>query len=134
MSCKNCGQSGHNRATCRAGKEELPEKYKILQESRAKVERVEINGNIPQKGLWLVNPTTNRVAGKILFVKRKGQIVWSDFMAAQVESEQSTFIQSGYEYRNDLPTGEQWKYLNLGEWSKNFVMKESTVDEVSLGD
>lgn len=122
--CRKCGNCGHNIRTCKNQAEYVPEKYRILQEIKGpKVDRIPVDGVIPQKGLWMVNPERNRVAGRIMYVKRNGCIVWHDFEGIFVESKQKDIVDSGYKYLSEFPTGDEWRYLRLGGWEKNSTLR-----------
>lgn len=91
--CGNCGQTGHNVRTC---KKQRQEDY--LSSLPQEVDREAINGVKPKRGLWIVNPERQRIAGKILYVRKSGQVVYENKLGAHVESEQDTIERSGYQY------------------------------------
>lgn len=74
----------------------------ILEEQNKKVERVEVDGQIPKRGLWLVNTEKQKVAGKISKVKRDGTVLWKDCLGAIIPTNQNTLIEQGYSYIEEL--------------------------------
>jgi len=118
--CSICSTLGHNAATCpdknktieeiigtksslsRAAKKEKELGHQILKDKKKKVERIEIDGLIPQKDMWLVNLKRKKIAGKICKVKRNGDIVWRSVLSATVITPQEKMIENGYSYLKDL--------------------------------
>lgn len=135
--CHKCGNLGHNARTCgKVPHAEAPDETterktlvekgrEILEQEAVKAPRVPIDGTKPQKGLWLVNPTTKRCAGIIAYVRKAGDIVWRDFYGVFVESNQATVATAGYKYAEEKPIGDDWVYLHLGGWEKSPKMREA---------
>ena len=131
--CQQCLGYGHKKRTClgQAGKPDNSTRKslvdigrEILAEQKKKVERIEVDGITPATGLWLVNPTRKRCAGMISRVKRTGEILWHDFYGMNAYSKQKDLINDGYKYLADMPSGEDWSYLHLGEWNNNSTMRQ----------
>jgi hypothetical protein len=131
--CSRCQGWAHNVRTCQnqlgkpvdSVRKTLADKGReILTEQNKKVERVAVDGVTPATGLWLVNPARKRCAGLISRVKRTGEILWHDFYGMNAYSKQKDLINDGYKYIADMPSGEDWAYLHLGEWNNDSTMRQ----------
>lgn len=79
----------------------------LKQRGRALLEAEQVNarndatlsGVRPRKGLWLVHPGRNKLYGKILRVRRNGDVVWWGRGGVPVTTHSETLINGGYEYR-----------------------------------
>jgi hypothetical protein len=130
--CSICNTLGHNARTCpekdkpieqslnvkptstlsEAKKKEKELGHSILAAQKKKVEREEINGLTPQKGLWVINSTSRKIAGKIVKVKRNGDIVWKSSSGASIVTNQQKIREEGYSYLTDLePEMLKWKII-----------------------
>lgn len=131
--CRKCNLSGHNSATCKyVPCESQPKSLKeigreILQQDSIKAPRIEIDGLTPRRGLFIINATKKRCAGKILRIKKNGNVLWQTFHGVIVESKQSVLIAEHYKYSVDIPKEKDYTYLQLGEWTNDSTMKN--VDE-----
>jgi len=109
--CGLCGQLGHNARTCpnknktetQINSEESrlrakEEAHRLLQQQRQKKERIPINDIVPKKGYWIVNVDKKKVAGRISYFKKSGEVVWEDTLGTFIATEQIKFINNGYEY------------------------------------
>ena len=130
--CSICSTYGHDARNCpsknkpieevlgiesisslpRAKKKEKELGYQILEEAKKKVDRVEVDGLMPQKGLWLVNFKRQKIAGKIVQVKRSGGVIWKDCLGALITTPQETLIEKEYSYLTELePEMLSWKII-----------------------
>jgi hypothetical protein len=102
--CSKCGLAGHYSSTCgtktviQTATEEVPtEKVNAVP-----VESTSDDGTTtfskPRKGLWLANQTSKKVAGKIMYVKSDGTVVYESPLGASVESSPETIVDAGYTY------------------------------------
>jgi len=83
---------------------------KLRADKRRKQEVKEIGGVLPARGMWLVNPKTRRVAGRILRVRKNGKIVVLSLYGSHVEHDQDAIINNGYQYTKGTPRG-KWVFL-----------------------
>jgi hypothetical protein len=125
--CSICFTRGHNSRTCpnknkpvaqststfsRRKEKEKELGHKLLAEKRKKVEREEIDGLVPTAGLWVVHHKRKKIAGKIVKVKRNGDIIWRSAGGASVTTAQETLIDEGYSYITDLePEMLRWRII-----------------------
>jgi len=127
--CGICGGIGHNARSCsekdkplvvaqsvstqsRAKKKEKELGHKLLAEKNKKVDREEIDGLIPAKGLWIVHHPRKKIAGKIVKVKKNGDVVWRSALGASITTPQNSFKEEGYSYLIDLePEMLLWKIV-----------------------
>lgn len=118
--CKKCGGIGHDSRNCTSDfvkeDEEIPIGHQILQQQKEKVDRIPINNIVPQKGMWIVNVEKQRVAGRISYVKRTGEIVWEDCYMTLIESDPKVFVENGYEYACTIdPIMLRWSVVGLAD-------------------
>lgn len=131
--CGICQGFGHNARTCTGTPQVETVKRdtllevgrQLLAQEAVKVERIEVDGVTPQRGLWLVNTEKKRCAGLISMVRKSGEIVWKDFDGTLIESAQTRLVDSGYKYLADKPVGSEWSYLHLCAWSESPIMRET---------
>jgi len=103
--CSVCGEYGHNKATCKQfGRE-------VLAEQTQKVDRIEVNGIVPQKGLWILSEIKKKIAGKIVQVKRDGRIVWKGINGICVTQQQEEIINNNYIYSELEPEMLLWNVV-----------------------
>jgi hypothetical protein len=116
--CSICDTHGHNARTCpnknkpivessvkTISKKKLKDKElgrKILAEKAVVEDRIEVEGLVPRKNYWLVNKDRQKIAGKILQVKKNGDILWKDIFGATQATNQKRLIDQGYSYIEDL--------------------------------
>jgi hypothetical protein len=112
--CSQCGRTGHTRQTCKtelnpgieidtsAINKDRELGHKLLKESKQKVEREEIDGLVPATGLWIVNHSRKKIAGKICYVKRTGEVVWKSALGATTATPQEVFKKEEYSYLENL--------------------------------
>lgn len=123
--CTNCQVAGHYAKCCpQTKKEESPkevevherktlkeigreilakEKDKTIQEREA-----DLLGTIPEKGKWIVQPKKKIVRGKILNIKKNGNILYMDRFGAYIETAQKIFINEKYCYVDLEPQMLDW--------------------------
>jgi hypothetical protein len=106
--CGNCGKTGHNARTC--GRIDRNQKAESETENiepnvNEAASSVEYNSDPdnpyfdqPKRGLWVVSPARKRIAGKILYVKSTGEVVYENVFGAHVESKQETIAEAKYKY------------------------------------
>lgn len=129
VTCSVCNTVGHNARGCPSKNQPIIETkaetsfskakakqkelgHKILAEKKKKVEREEIDGLAPQKGLWIVHHLRKKIAGKISKVKRNGEVVWKSALGAIISTDQQKLIKEGYSYIKDLePEMLRWKII-----------------------
>lgn len=112
--CSRCGRIGHTAPRCSSELNpdvEIDTKpinkdrelgHKLLEKQTETVEREEIDGLVPATGLWIINHTRQKIAGKILYVKKDGRVVWKSALGATTATQQNIFKQEGYSYCKDL--------------------------------
>jgi hypothetical protein len=129
--CSICNTFGHYASTCpnkdkpvieapssfSAAKQKKKELgHQLLKEKNKKVDRVEVDGLTPQKGLWLVNFKRKKIAGKIVQVKRNGSVVWKCALGALNTTPQERLIEMEYSYIQDLePEMLNWKIIGRND-------------------
>lgn len=105
--CKTCGNSGHNSRTCGRVKTENPvETTQPQPETPTEALVANLDGHRtiaqyaePKRGLWVVNPSRKRVAGKILYVKADNKtFVYVDGYTAHHESIVDKVQAAGYQF------------------------------------
>lgn len=107
--CSACGQPGHNARTCKTKGRSL------LEQSQARQPKLkDAAGTLPAKGLWIINPDRQQVAGKIIQVKRQGIVLWLNPLGAHVASTQETILNSGYVYAELEPRHLLWEATGMG--------------------
>jgi len=115
--CSVCNKIGHNARTCpnkNKTQENIPMGHQILQEQKKKIQRKDIDGIIPKKGMWLINPKTKKVAGKISYINKKGEIVWEDSLGTFITSSHETISNSGYKYVDIIePSMLRWNIVGI---------------------
>jgi len=111
--CGRCNQTGHDIRRCSVNLEEIPEGHRLLLEQKQKVDRIpDKNGVEPHKGLWVVSYSRKKIAGKIIQVKKTGEIVWENMRGAYITSQPSTFKDSDYVYCDLEPNMLKWEVIN----------------------
>jgi len=119
--CGKCGRLGHNIRNCTLESSEQPREdnfrktlkdigREILEQQQKKIGKIDIDGVQPKKGLWVVNPLTKRVAGKISRIKKNGLLVIDKGKDCTFNTTQEAIIRSGYKYYQNKPQGEGWSW------------------------
>lgn len=105
----------------------------ILAEKRKKVARdtLAINDMLPNRGLWVANVKTRRVAGIIDIVRRNGAIVILDAIGIRVDQTSDKLRNNGYAFYRSKPSGKSWEFLPLrkGENHANAILKSFYGDD-----
>lgn len=101
--CGICHKVGHDSRNCTSKQREE------IQKAKEEPERLEIEGVIPKKGLWIFHEKKKIVVGKIRKVSPFGDIHYTDPGGAQVETKQEAFLKGGYTYSEFEPYHFKWK-------------------------
>ena len=101
--CGKCQQPGHNARSC------VTKEREAIKKPKGKPERLEIEGVIPKKGLWIIHEEKSIVVGKIRKIAVSGKIHYTAVSGAQVKTAQEDFLKGGYTYTEIEPSHLKWK-------------------------
>jgi len=101
--CSICRKQGHNARGC------VTKQREEIQKAKEAPERLEIDGIVPKKGLWIFHDKKHIVVGKIRKVTPFGEIHYTDALGTQVVTKQEAFLKGGYTYSEFEPCHFKWK-------------------------
>jgi hypothetical protein len=101
--CSRCGKPGHRKSTCVEIEREEAKKAK------EEPDRLEIDGVVPKKGLWVLHEKKEIIVGKIRKITPTGEIHYTNPGGCQIFSKQENFLKGGYTYRDLEPEHLKWK-------------------------